>query len=307
MDLRLMRYFVTVAEELHFGRAAKRLLIEQQPLSHAIKKLEERMAVRLLNRTSRKVELTKAGEVFLAEAKDILRRTEEAVEKSRRAESGETGQISLGYVAVAMYNILPESVRLFQEKFPFAELKLHEMNTPEIENAVRGNALDIGIVCASAADKFLEREMLHQESLILALPENHPFASRSEISLSDLAAENFVLYPKSIKPKLHADIFHLCKSAGFEPRVSQEAGTGTAATALVSAGMGITFIAPSQAKIPASGIVFRPLAGPSVEVNWSATWKNDSMFPLLVNFLEVLRFVSKNFSENRLQIALGIS
>ncbi len=286
-----MRYFVTVAEELHFGRAAERLHLAQQPLSAAIKRLEAGIGVRLFERTSRRVKLTEAGRVYLAEVRLILQRTSDAAEAALRAERGEVGQLSVGYASGTLHNVLPSTVRRFRERYPGVTLRLHELSSPEIEAALLKGDVQLGLLCPPVSDPTLLSEIVLREPLILALPRGHALAQKGRIALKAASNEAFVLYQRSVKPSVHDAITGMCRRAGFSPRVSQEVATEGAVVGLVAAGMGVALVSSSQRKAPSADIEYRFLEGAPVEVELAAAWGRGNRSPLTAAFLGLVREV----------------
>ncbi len=286
-----MRYFVAVAEELHFGRAAERLNLAQQPLSAAIKRLESKVGVRLFERTSRRVELTEAGRVYLAEVRLILQRTADAADAARRAERGEVGQLSVGYASGTLHNVLPPTVRRFRERYPGVNLRLHELSSPEIEAALLKGDVQVGLLCPPVSDPTLLSEIVLREPLILALPRGHALARKRRVSLKTAANEAFVLYQRSIKPSVYDAITGICRRAGFSPRVTQEGATEGAVVGLVAAGMGVALVSSSQRKAPGADIEYRFLDGPPVEVELAVAWERGNHSSLTAAFLRLVREV----------------
>jgi DNA-binding transcriptional LysR family regulator len=190
MELRHLHYFIAVAEELHFSRAAERLCISQPPLSQQIRDLEEELGVKLFERTKRHVHLTEAGKVFLDRSYLLLAQLEQAIAATQRIGRGEVGQLAIGFVDSAMYTSLPEMLKGFREQFPAVELRLQEMTTAQQIQALYDKQIDVGIVRSAISEPSLSVECLLPESLVLALPENHPLSAQTQVSLSALADEN---------------------------------------------------------------------------------------------------------------------
>lgn len=284
-----MRYFVAVAEELHFGRAAERLNLAQQPLSAAIKRLETQLGVPLFRRSSRRVELTEAGRVYLTEVRVILKSTADAAEAARRAARGETGQLSIGYKSGALNNLLPGVIRRFRDRYPQAQLSLHEWTSPEVEAALSRQQVQVGLLCAPGGDPALRAETVLREPLVLALPAAHPLASLTRVPLRLLAGEEIVRCDRAISPHIYDAITALFHAAGVAPRVTQEVATEAALVGLVSAGLGTGFVSASQGRMPVAGTTYRPLDGPSVEVDLAMAWRRDDRSPLTAAFLQVVR------------------
>ncbi|MEX0960052.1 MAG: LysR substrate-binding domain-containing protein [Burkholderiales bacterium] len=288
MELRHLRYFVTVAEELHFGRAAARLHMSQPPLSTQIRALEEEMGVQLLNRTQRHVSLTQAGNVFLQEARQILARLEQAVLMARRAERGEIGELAIGFISVADYNVLPDVLRDFRRRYPQVDLTLKEATTDtQIEELMNGR-LDVGFVLPPINEPGLESTAILREPLIAALPKRHPAASKpGKIPLAALADSPFILFPRRMAPGLYDDIVSFCRKAGFSPRVEQEAIQMQTIVSLVSAELGVSLIPDSLKNLQRTGVVYRQLKETSPLTEIHLAWRRQDALPALRLFLDL--------------------
>lgn len=284
-----MRYFVAVAEELHFGRAAERLNLAQQPLSAAIRRLEEGLGVPLFERTSRRVALTDAGRVYLAEVRVILQRTAEAAEAAQRAARGELGQLSVGYTAGTLHNVLPPTVRRFRERYPGVDLKLHESTPPEIQAALTRGDVQVGLLCSPVSHPALAAEVVLRQPLMLALPSGHALTGWPSVPLGAAADEPFVLYQRALSPGVYDAIMGLCRAAGFVPRIAQEVATEGAVVGLIAAGMGVALVSSSQRRVPREGIEYRSLEGPSAEVELMAAWAREDRSPVTAAFLAMVR------------------
>ncbi len=223
MELRHLQYFIVVAEELHFGRATARLQMTQPPLSQQIQQLEQEMGVMLFERTKRKVELTEAGEMFLKEVKKAFDQIEKAVEVAQSAQRGEVGSLSIGFVGVAIYDILPSIVREYRKKFPRVSVALHELSTPEQVHALHENRIDVGFLRPPISTQLLELEPIQKLPCTLCLPKAHPLAEKEEIHIEDLRDESFVFITRPVWPALYDTILSLCRGVGFSPRIVQEA------------------------------------------------------------------------------------
>ena len=215
MELRHLRYFVTVAEELHFGRAARRLHLSQPPLSMQIKALESEVGAMLLARSRRKVELTPAGVVFLREAREILTRVEQAGAAARRADRGEIGELSIAFITIADYNVLPLVLSEFRARHPGVRLNLREATTDAQLRDLAAQRIDVGFMLAPVQDATLASEPLLREPLIAALAERHPLArKRGALPLASLAEWPFILFPRHMAPGLYDDIVSFCRQTG---------------------------------------------------------------------------------------------
>ena len=289
MELRHFRYFVAVAEELHFGRAADRIGIAQPPLSKQIKDLEDEIGVKLFKRTKRRVTLTHAGETFLKEARQILELSETAVRSARRADLGEIGRLVVSFVGSATYSFLPYALRSFRTRFPHVELFLRELTTYEQLDALHKKAVHASFLRQPIKDDALFIETLLQESFIVALPSRHALASGTSIPLQMLAPEDFVMFSRQQGTTFHDQVVSLCHQAGFSPKVVQEAVHIPTVLGLVSAGMGVTLVTASVQRLQLAGVVYRKLAHVDRTTKLAMAWRRDDESPVLQSFLNVTR------------------
>jgi DNA-binding transcriptional LysR family regulator len=266
MELRHLRYFVAVAEELHFGHAAQRLHIAQPPLSQQIRRFEAELGVELLRRNRRRVQLTDAGRLLLERARPLLAEVERTEELLRRASVGEVGQLRIGFIGTASYVILPAILRAFHERYPEAELKLEEMTTGPQVAALRAGHLDVGLVRPPVRDPSLRLTPLVKEELLAALPDVHPLARRKTIPVQALAPEPFILFVREHGTGLYDDIIAVCREAGFSPKIVQETNDTQTIVSLVSAGFGVALLPASIANFPHPRVVYKRLRGPNASL-----------------------------------------
>ena len=264
MELRHLRYFVGVAEVLHFGRAAAKLGISQPPLSQQIRALEDELGVALFERTSRRVTLTEAGELFLVEARRTLDQADHAIDVARRAQRGELGELSVGFSASVPFNtVVANALSTFREAYPAVRLNLAEMARGEQLERMREEQLDVGFIRGRGEppiDAAMVATALFDEPLMVAMRSDHPLASaRRAPSIADLRDEPFVLYGSDYGAGFNEHLEELCANAGFTPRVVQEAAGLTTLLGLVAVGMGITIITRSLAALHPDNIMFREL------------------------------------------------
>jgi len=287
MELRHLRYFVTVAEELHFGRAAEKLHMSQPPLSMQIRALEEELGVRLFNRTQRQVALTQAGNALLLEARQVLARVEQAVLVTRRAGRGEIGELVVGFISVADYNVLPTVLRDFRRRYPLVNLTLRESTTDaQVRDLVAGR-LDVGFVLPPVNEPALESVSILREPLIAALPEKHPLARKpGKLDLGKLRDAPFILFPRPYAPGLYDDIVSCCKAAGFSPRVEQEAIQMQTIVSLVSAELGVALIPASLTNLRRTGVIYKALKQKSPLTEIHLAWRRGDDLPALRVFVE---------------------
>lgn len=262
MELRQLRYFQAVAEEGSFSRAAERLHVSQPPLSLHVKTLEDELGVRLFDRSNRGVALTPAGEVFYEETRAVLRRLDQAKVKTQHAGQGEVGTLSVGFVSIAAYGILPLALKRFREKTPRVDLQLHELTTDTQIRELRAGRLDLGIGLGPVDEGDLAFETLDRESLVLAAPVRHPLVPRSgKVRLRALANEHFIIPPRDAAPGLYDLIISLCRANGFAPRITQHARQMQTVIALVASGMGFALVPSTVQNLKRAGVQYRALSG----------------------------------------------
>lgn len=262
MELRHLRYFVAVAEELSFTRAAERLHIGQPPLSQQIQALEAEVGARLLERSKRWVRLTEAGKLFLADARAILAQSEQAADKARRAQRGEAGELRVGFTFSTPFTpLFARTIRRYRQQYPDVALTLHEMATLHQLDAIGARQLDIGFVRPPevALPPALDLTTLRRDPLLLILPSDSPLARKRKVRIADLAGTPWVMYPKESGVGIYHQIFRLCRAAGFVPQIAMEAGEAATIIGLVAAGIGVSVLPSPFNSIHMEGVVYRPL------------------------------------------------
>jgi DNA-binding transcriptional LysR family regulator len=289
IELRHLRYFVAVAEELHFGRAAARVGIAQPPLSLQIQRLETELGVLLFDRSSRRVRLTPAGKVLLVEAKHLLADVHSAANAAQRAARGESGTLTVAFAASVMFLALPRIIRRFRSEFPGVRLELRELPTGSQIPALKNGELDIGFLREPPADDELVTETLMRERLVLALSKRHELASRKRLRLSDVANEDFVLFPRDLSPGLHAHVLTVCAEAGVIPRIVQTSREIYTTVCLVEAGVGISIIPAYVRHMGWRGVRYYPITSPAAVTRIDAAWRADNPSPIVPAFLEIAR------------------
>jgi DNA-binding transcriptional LysR family regulator len=293
VELRHLRYFVAVAEELHFGRAAQRLHISQPPLSLQIRQLEEEIGVDLFNR-KRRVELTPAGREFLDHARGVLQQVNQGVRSAQRVHRGESGELSVGFMSSMAYTYLPWLLRIFRERFPDVQLVLDEQDTWTQFRALRDRRINVGIVRGPVDEPSLTGVTVLSEPLVVALPSDHRYAKARSLSITRLANDPLIMFPRRIGGPLNELVLGLCQRAGFTPRISQEAIQLHVVVSLVSARIGIAIVPASTQLLPLEGVVFRPLGERSARIEIAVAFRSGDPSPVVREFLEVAQFV---FSE----------
>lgn len=289
MELRHLRYFVTVADELHFGRAAARLGIAQPPLSRQIQQLEAELGFPLFDRSRRRVELSSAGEVMLAHARKVLESVETAVREARRTHAGERGRVAVGYPSSLAYTGLVGLLRAFRAEYPDVELTVRELSLAGQIEAIKSGQLDAGFVRGPLEDKALLAECVRREPLVAVLPADHPLAGVPALRLEALAAEPFVFFSRARAPAFFDLLVTQCQKAGFTPHIRQEAPQ-VDVLSLVAAGFGISIMPASVREIRRADVVFRSLAdAPTTEL--LLVWRAGDSSPARQSFVEVVRRV----------------
>ena len=278
-ELWQLRYFIAVAEQLHFGRAAAALNISQPPLSRAIRALEEQLGVVLLARSRRRVELTPEGAHLLGEARRILEQLERAAGAVRAMASGERGRLRIGFVSLADYGVLPELLKAYKAAQPGVALALREMLSPEQAAALAAGELDFGLLLppvAGAAD--LEHLVVQRERFLVALPARHRLArARGRLAVRELAGEAFVMVPREIAPGLYDIVSALASRAGFSLNVAQEAIQMQTVVSLVSSGLGLAIVPGSLANLGRRGVVYREITDPHPRLELWLAWRRGEL------------------------------
>jgi DNA-binding transcriptional LysR family regulator len=285
MELRHLRYFVAVAEEMHFGRAAQRLHIVQPALSKQISALERELGVRLFSRTKRTVAFTPAGAAFYNEARDVLRRVERASELTKLTAAGALGTLEIGFVSPVIWSVLQPILRRQREAFPGLHLHLHELHTIPQLRLLREGRLSAGFVRAPGPDEVLEFKPVCHEAIVVALPEDHRLAHEERVDLAELAHERFILVSRSTAPAFFDDCVNLCLSYGFSPAVVEEGNTPAALYGMVAAGLGVSLGPESAGRVPWRGVTFKRPTRDPVVVEFSVAYRRGDTSPTLAGFL----------------------
>src|SRR5829696_8928218 len=258
MELRQLRYFVAVAEELHFRRAAARLHMSQPPLSHQLRLLEEELGCPLMVRSRRRVELTPAGKAFLTDVREFLERLGEAVQTARRVHAGTAGQLRISFVGSALLSLVPEVVRRYRATHPDVEDQLREL---------RAGSIDLALVPLPVDAPDLRTEVLRRERAVAALPAAHPLAALKHVPLRRLAAEPLVMFPREQAPGLHDRLLASLSGPGGPPSVAQYAPETQTIIGLVAAEIGVSLVQASVQRLALPGVTYRPVRGaPTIEL-----------------------------------------
>jgi DNA-binding transcriptional LysR family regulator len=293
LELRQLRYFIAVAEELHFGRAAARLHMTQPPLSQAIAALEELLGAPLFLRNRRTVELAAAGIALLPEARRLLAQADALPELARRAAGGEAGRLALAFVTSCDYSVLPPFLRRYSERYPDVHLSLLEATSDvQAEELLRGR-IDAGLLIPPLPDKALgELDYIKvlEVPLILCAPAGlAALENENPVRLQDLPRLPLIIFPREISPALHDAILSCFRAAGITPVIGQLAIQMQTIVSLVSAGMGLALVPQSVSNLMRPGVEYRALADPTPLVETGIAWRRDNPSPVLKGFLELLR------------------
>ena len=294
MELKHLRYFVAVAEELHFGRAARRLHIVQPTLSTQIQRLEAEVGARLLNRTKRSVSLTGAGRVFLEEARLAIEHSERAVQGARRAASGELGRLNVGVTPNATYGVLTDVVSLYRERCPDVAVVPREIHSTVQIEALREGSIGVGFLRLPADHEYedLEVKPFVREPLMAVLPKSHHLSAQKRVPLESLNGEPFLIPDRELEPGYHAQLMAICERAGFAPKVAQETAEIQIGMALTATGEYVGLLPASARNLKMTGVVFKRLAEPVPEIELSVAWRSGDLSPVTRAFLNVAEQVA---------------
>lgn len=288
IDLRQLRQFIAVAEELHFHRAAERLNMSQPPLTATVRRLEEEIGVELLERGNRIIRLTPAGKALLEHARLTVEQANLAIAAARDAAAGRVGTLRLTYVGSAMYGRLAERVRAFRRGFPEVRLELKETTTAAQVMALREGTSDLAVLLPPLPDASgLRMSEFDEDRFAIALPAAHALAGKADVALSDLADEPFVMWPAAEGRGFHHQVIQLCASGGFVPRVVQEAHQIHGVLALVAVEIGVSVVPASMTGFRADEIVYRPLDVPGSHFTLCLCHRDETLKATARNFLEM--------------------
>lgn len=297
MELRHIRYFVAVAEELNFSRAAGRIYLSQPALSQQIRKLESELGVALFVRNGHGISLTEAGRVFLEGSRKILVQVEQTTRASREAGGAESSFLRVGFPEYANHTPVARILQTFQWRYPYIELKEEELftlqQTLQQVDGLRDGNLDIGFMLAPVEDEALESEVVLDIELVAAMPMDHALADRDEIKMSELAGERIILFSRRFHPKCYDYVVDSCRDAGFVPNLVQrnepQLYSGATTYRMVASGIGVGIVAKPLVTVFQPGVVFKPLTEPSPVLKLAAAWRRDDDSMNLRAFLEVMR------------------
>ncbi len=291
MELRHLRYFLAVAEELNVTRAARRLNISQPPLTQQVRALEAELGVALLDRSGYRIRLTDAGRLFALEAGRILEEVRRAQQMARAAASGTSGRVRVGFTESASFNPrVTAALRAFRIAYPGVEVSLEEHPSTELAAALREGRIDVGFVRPPLREgRGLVFELLEREPLVVAVPRGHRLARRKRIALGELASETFILYPRAVRPGLADEVVSGCEAAGFTPRVGQYAPQLSSTINLVAASIGISIVPASMCALQPRLVVYLALEGEPLQALLGIAHRDEERSSAVRNFAATAR------------------
>ncbi|QNN57757.1 LysR family transcriptional regulator [Diaphorobacter ruginosibacter] len=289
MKTHLLRYFVVLAEERHFGRAAQRLCITQPPLSTALKTLEEDLGVVLVERDAKHVMLTPAGDAFLLEARKVLAQMQRAADVVRSVAQGAEGRLDVGITGSMVYRNVPQYCNAFQLRRPQVELCMHEMSTGEQLRALASGDIDVGFLNIGYPPDELELLPLESETLVACLPQSHALAGDADLDLQQLAHEDFVMFARDVSPANYDNVIACMHQAGIHPRTTHAARQWLTVVALVSTGCGVALVPACMERAGINGVRFVPLRGVRMQTPAIMAWRRNDDRALLSALIETVR------------------
>lgn len=305
MDLRKLRYFSVLAEEKHFGRAAKRLALSQPPLSLAVKQLEAEIGAKLFERDSRNVSLTPAGEALKREALILLRRADEARLLVKAVSEGKGGRLRVGFVGSMLYRGLPDIIAAFKAASPTTELLLRELNTVEQVAAFARDEIDLGFTFGRSVPEELQGFCYHSEPFVACLPAGHKYASAKRIALAKLQHEEFIFFARDISPDYHQSIVAACLSVGFAPRIRHEVRHWMSVVSFVAHGIGVSLVPSTLTSSNVSNVVFVPLSDATMRSDTWCVWSQEtSAGASLLSAIDAARTQAKKMTRPRARVAV---
>ncbi|WP_276643205.1 LysR family transcriptional regulator [Siccibacter turicensis] len=273
IELRHLRYFVAVAEELHFGRAAARLNISQPPLSQQIQQLEQEIGACLLARTRRSVSLTPAGTQFLADSRQVLSQVEAAATRAARLHQGETGELRIGFTSSAPFiKPVSDSLSAYRQRYPDVHIQTLEINTRAQIGPLNDGALDLGLMRNTTLPASLAWQLILREPLLAMIPRDHPLAAQATVSLRQLASEPFVFFDPHVGTGLYDDILGLLRRYGLSPYITQEVGEAMTIIGLVAAGLGVSILPASFQRVQLEEMRWVPIEEPDAVSEMWLVW-----------------------------------
>lgn len=291
MELRQLNYFIAVAEERHFGRAAKRLHMAQPPLSQQIRQLEEQLGVKLLDRTTRRVDLTAAGQELLDRGRKIVNEVETLKADVYQVGNGATGVLRVGFSGSATYGVMPRIVRHVKQALPGLSMTLQgEMLTPAMEAGLRDHTLDAAMLRPPVSSAEIEYKVVAREKLVVALPSHSPLATGRPVAINEFQEQPFITYPP--ESVMYRTVSELCRHGGFQPRIGQVAKETSTMLSFVAAGGGVAVVPEAVCSFQLEGVVYAPLED-SPDSELAVAWRREDRSTLLHNFVNLVMDVSE--------------
>ena len=289
MEFRHLRYFLVLAEELHFGRAARRLSISQPPLSLNIQQLEASIGARLLTRSSKQVALTAAGLAFVPAARALLEQAAEAARHARDVGQGMAGSLSIGFAGTMLYSGLPRILERFQAQHPLLRLMLKELSSSEQLVELAHDRLDIGFVHTTRVPPELSQILVSSQAFVGCLPCGHALAQQPSLSLGALQGQAFAVVSRAVSPDYHERILAICLESGFYPEIRFELRHWLSVVSLVSQGMGVALVPAALSQSAMAGAAFVPLDRAITPYETHCLWKTARDNPALAAFVQAVR------------------
>jgi DNA-binding transcriptional LysR family regulator len=290
MELRQLKYFIRVAEELHFGRAAESLHLSQPALSKQIQALEDSLEIQLFERTKHFCRLTIAGHKFLETARRIIQDLEEGIQVTKQVADGQIGRLRIGFTEATLFSIAPHIFKIYRDKYPQVDVIVTSGGTETNVEALRTYQIDVGFVYLPIREPSLNVYPLYEDTYIAALKASHPLARHKQLSLQHLANEPLIFYPRSLAPVFYADFIKLCEQAGFVPNILQEAELTQTRLGLVASGVGISFILSDMQNFLVKDVVYRPIEDfPTLKL--ALAWRDSESSPVVHEFIKVVKIL----------------
>jgi DNA-binding transcriptional LysR family regulator len=292
MEFRHLRYFLVLAEELHFGRAARRLSISQPPLSLNIQQLEASIGARLFTRNSKQVALTAAGLAFVPAARALLEQAAQAASHARDVGQGMAGSLTIGFAGTMLYSGLPKILERFQAQHPLLRLMLKELSSSEQLIELSHDRLDIGFVHTTRVPAELSQILVSSQAFVGCLPSGHALARQPLLSIKQLQGEPFAVVSRAVSPDYHDRILAICLEAGFYPEIRYELRHWLSVVSLVSQGMGVALVPAALSQSAMAGTAFVPLDRATTPYDTHCLWKTSRDNPALAAFVDAVRTAS---------------
>jgi LysR family transcriptional regulator, benzoate and cis,cis-muconate-responsive activator of ben and cat genes len=291
MKINQLRYFLVLAEELHFVRAAARLNVSQPPLSRQIQALEHELGLTLFVRGNQRVSLTEAGASLYSDLKETFAGLDRAVVRAKGVARGEAGRIALGMTGSVSFGVMPGILERFHSKFPLVRMEILHLIKADQMQALAARRISLGLTRSAVHTAQIASEVIHQEPFIAALHESHPLARQKSVALEKLEHDNFVLYRGNSWPSVADEIIGLCATAGFSPNIDQDTGEMQTAVSLVAAGLGVTVVADCIRSLLLPRVVYRPLTvgGKIPTTKLHAIYRKDETSTVVKAFLRLAR------------------